>query len=74
MKPTASLQVKNDIYQVVINYKDIYNGEVTFELEITVDEFSSLFNERNVSLIALFLNNRGTTKLCTLDIKRYIKE
>lgn len=24
MKPTASLQVKNDIYQVVINYKDIY--------------------------------------------------
>ena len=64
----------NNIDDTVIIFKDIYNGEVTFELEITVDEFSSLFSQRNVSLIALFLNNRGTTKLGTLDIKKYIKE
>jgi hypothetical protein len=64
----------NNIDDTVIIFKDIYNGEVTFELEITVNEFSSLFNQRNVSLIAFFLNNKGTTKLGTLDIKKYIKE
>ena len=46
------------IDDITITFKDIYEGEVTFELEISIRDFEKLFQGRNMYPIIDFLNRK----------------
>ena len=42
----------------MITFKDIYEGEVTFELEISIRDFERLFHEHNITVLGEFLDRK----------------
>lgn len=46
------------IDDIMITFKDIYEGEVTFELEISIRDFERLFHEHNITVLSEFLDRK----------------
>ena len=49
------------IDDIMITFKDIYEGEVTFELEISIRDFERLFHEHNITVLSEFLDRKQKT-------------
>ena len=45
-----------DIDDTIINFQDIYEGKVVFDLDVTIRDFETLFLEWNIGPIIEFLN------------------
>ena len=61
-------ETKND----VIIVKDIHEGKLTFELEISVKDFVSLFSLDNLDILYEFINNEVDKEIEKTKIKKHV--
>jgi len=61
-------ETKND----VIIFKDIHEGKLTFELEISVKDFVSLFSLDNLDILYEFINNEVDKEIEKTKIKKHV--
>jgi len=56
----------------VIIFKDIHEGKLTFELEISVKDFVSLFSLDNLDILYEFINNEVDKEIEKTKIKKHV--
>lgn len=61
-------ETKND----VIIFKDIHEGKLTFELEISVKDFVSLFSLDNLDILYEFINNEVDKEIEKTKVKKHV--
>ncbi|MDD3452725.1 MAG: hypothetical protein PHN42_00385 [Bacilli bacterium] len=47
----------------IISFKDIYNENIEFELDISISDFEKLFSDENIITIQKFLNNQNDEEI-----------
>ena len=56
----------------IIIFKDIHEGKLTFELEISVKDFVSLFSLDNLDILYEFINNEVDKEIEKTKIKKHV--